>query len=196
MDKGALHSRLLWKLLAIIALTCPLVIAVVWTAIDWFALDYFSSLLEEYNVPTPEKIMDMFLEAAHRYLIWAGLAALLLALLLGYWLIEMILSPLYQMILITQKISAGDYTARLQISSDDEIGKLSRAFNAMTDNLQQVEQLRKKMVVDVAHELRAPLTNIRGYLEALSDGVLPPSQKTVESLNEETLRLGNLAEGA
>jgi len=194
MDKGALHSRLLWKLLAIIALTCPLVIAVVWTAIDWFALDYFSSLLEEYNVPNPEKIMDMFLEAAHRYLIWAGLTALLLALLLGYWLIEMILSPLYQMIVITQKISAGDYTARLQISSDDEIGKLSRAFNAMTDNLQQVEQLRKKMVVDVAHELRAPLTNIRGYLEALSDGVLPPSQKTVESLNEETLRLGNLAE--
>ena len=48
------------------------------------------------------------------------------------------------------------------------------------------------MVVDVAHELRAPLTNIRGYLEAMRDGVVPPSAKVVESLHEETVRLGNL----
>jgi two-component system, OmpR family, sensor histidine kinase BaeS len=50
------------------------------------------------------------------------------------------------------------------------------------------------MVANVAHELRAPLTNMRGYLEALSNGVLPPSQKTFVMLHEETLRLSALTE--
>ncbi len=194
MNRRALRSRLLWKLLAIVAVTCPLVITVVWMAIDWFALDYFSSLLVENNIPDKDKVMDMFLEAAHRYLIWSGLAALILALALSYSLIEMVLRPLYRMMALTRKIAAGDYESRVENPSDDEVGQLGKAFNTMTGNLQKVEQLRRKMVLDVAHELRAPLTNMRGYLEALSDGVLPPSQKIVESLNEETLRLGNLAE--
>lgn len=64
----------------------------------------------------------------------------------------------------------------------------------MTDNLERTEQLRKKMVVNVAHELRAPLTNIRGYLEAMRDGVIEPGSKIVELLHDETLRLGNLSE--
>lgn len=194
LSNGPLRSRLLWKLLAIIALVIALAMAVVWGAIDFFALDYFSYLLDQYNVPDKEKVMEMFLDAAHRYLIWAGLAALIAALVLGYVLIEMVLRPLYRMIALTQKISAGDYTARVQVDSDDEVGQLGKAFNAMTDSLHRVEQLRKRMVVDVAHELRAPLTNIRGYLEALSDGVVAPSRQIVESLNEETLRLGNLTE--
>ena len=194
MNKGALRSRLLWKLLAIIAVTCPLVIAVVWVAIDWFAIDYFSYLLDEKNVPNKEKVMDMFLEAAHRYLIWSGLVALILALAISYNLIEMVLRPLYRMMALTRKIAAGDYASRVENPSEDEVGQLGKAFNTMTDNLQKVEQLRKKMILDVAHELRAPLTNMRAYLEALSDGVLPPSQKNIESLNEETLRLGNLTE--
>lgn len=50
------------------------------------------------------------------------------------------------------------------------------------------------MVIDVAHELRTPLTNIRGYLEALSDGVVAPSKETMESLQEETIRLAQLVE--
>jgi len=48
-------------------------------AIDWFALDYFSYLLDENNVPNKEKVMDMFLKAAHRYLLWSGLNTVRLA---------------------------------------------------------------------------------------------------------------------
>jgi signal transduction histidine kinase len=98
------------------------------------------------------------------------------------------------MMLVTEKIAHGDYTARVSISSQDEIGRLAASFNRMADSLQRVEQLRKTMVVDIAHELRSPLTNMRGYLEALRDGVLPPSTKTIELLHEETLRLAHLAE--
>lgn len=194
MNKGPLRSRLLWKLLAIIALTDVLVIGIVWAGIDWFALDYFSSLLDENNVPHQEKVMEMFLEAAHRYLIGSGVVALILALGVSYSLIEMVLQPLYRMTALTHKIAVGDYSSRVAEPAEDEVGRLGKAFNTMTDHLQKVEELRKKMVLDVAHELRAPLTNMRGYLEALSDGLLPPSQQVLQSLNEETLRLGNFSE--
>lgn len=194
LDNRAAQSRLVWKLLGIIALSIPLALVIVWLAIDFFALDYFSSLLEQFGVPKKYDVMKMFLDAVHRYLLWAGIAALALALIVSFVLIKMILRPLYQMIAITGKISHGDYTGRVQVSSEDEIGELGKSFNMMIDNLNRLEQLRKKMVVDVAHELRAPLTNMLGYLEALGDGVLPPSPKVLGSLHEETLRLSNLAE--
>jgi two-component system sensor histidine kinase BaeS len=53
----------------------------------------------------------------------------------------------------------------------------------MTNSLDKFERMREDMVANVAHELRAPLTNMRGYLEALKNGVLPPSQKTLELLH-------------
>jgi signal transduction histidine kinase len=94
----------------------------------------------------------------------------------------------------TRKIAAGDYSARVPIKSQDEVGQLAEAFNRMADSLQQIEQLRKSMTIDVAHELRTPLTNIQGYLEALIDGVVSASRKTYELLLEETLRLVRLVE--
>ena len=156
-----LFSQLLTKLLGAILLVIVLATFIVWVAIDFFALDYFAGMLDKYKVPKKNEVLEMFLKAAHRGLVWASLGALVLGLALSVLLIRMILSPLYQMIGITGKIAHGDYTSRIRITSRDEIGELGAAFNAMTDNLQRIELLRKKMVIDVAHELRGPLTNIR-----------------------------------
>lgn len=194
MAPNALFSRLLTKLLAVIALALVLATVIVWAAIDFFALEHFSGLLDQYQVPKKDEVMEMFLDAAHRGVILAGLGALTLGLVSSFLLIRVILGPLYQMIGVTRNIAQGDYATRVGIASRDEIGALGASINAMTDNLQRIEQLRKKMVVDVAHELRGPLTNIRGYLEALNNGVLSPSRDVVEALNEETLRLSNLAD--
>jgi signal transduction histidine kinase len=98
------------------------------------------------------------------------------------------------MIDITKKIAQGDYSAKVPVRSQDEVGQLASAFNQMADSLKKVEQLRKTMVLDVAHELRTPLTNMKGYLEALLDGALPPSRENLESLQEETGRLVRLVE--
>jgi signal transduction histidine kinase len=57
-----------------------------------------------------------------------------------------------------------------------------------------IERLRKNMVADIAHELRTPLTNLRGYLEGLSDSVIPPSPDTFRMLEQEVLRLVHLVE--
>jgi signal transduction histidine kinase len=68
------------------------------------------------------------------------------------------------------------------------VGQLAHAFNRMAESLEKIQNLRRNLMIDVAHELRTPLTNIRGYLEALKDGVLPPSSGTFSMLQDETLR--------
>ena len=186
--------RLLWKLLGVNILIVAFVIIVVWLAVDYLAADYFVVLMQKYNI-SPTSSHEMFVAAIHRYLIWASLAAIILLVTLSYIFMQRVLTPLTQMTRITGQIAEGDYTADLVIKTKDEVGELARAFKRMAHSLQRIEQLRKTMVVDVAHELRTPLTNIQGYLEALIDDVVPPSQETIELLQEETHRLVRLVEG-
>ena len=185
--------RLLWKLLAIHVLVIGLVILVVWLTIDYLAADYFMALMKQYKI-SPTDVHQMFLHAAHRYLLWASVAAFVLALVLSLLLTRRVLSPLGRLIEMTSRISSGDYSARVDLAHGGEFTMLASAFNRMADSLERIEQMRKTMVVDVAHELRTPLTNIRGYLEALSDGVIPHSTPLFQSLHEETLRLVRLVD--
>jgi signal transduction histidine kinase len=188
-----MKNRLLWKLVGINVAVIGTVILVVWLAIDYLAAGYFTVLMDKYHI-SPNEAHAMFLDAVHRYLIWASLSALGLALVLSFWLTKRVLRPLSRMSAVTRRLAAGDYSARVGIGGEDEIGRLGQAFDRMADNLARIEGLRKQMVADAAHELRTPLTNIRGYLEALCDGVIAPSQETLEMLHSEVLRLVKLAE--
>ena len=186
-------KSLLWKLLGINIITIGFVIIIVWLAVDYLAADYFVTLMKKYNI-SPTSSHQMFIDAVHRYLIWASIGALVLSLVLSFLLTRRVLAPLTRMTDVTRKIASGDYSDRVPVTSHDEVGQLAEAFNRMAESLQNIEQLRKTMTIDVAHELRTPLTNIRGYLEALSDAVIIPSRETFALLQEETLRLVNLVE--
>jgi two-component system sensor histidine kinase BaeS len=186
-------TRLLWKLLGIHLAIIATVILVIWLAIDYRAADYFMVLMDRFHI-SPGEMNQLFLNAVHRYLIWATLLALTLAVALSFLLTRKVLRPLSQMAEVTRRVAAGDYSARVPVASSDEVGSLAADFNRMADSLARVEQLRKTMVADAAHELRTPLTNVRGYLEALRDGVLPPSSDTFEMLHSEVLRLVRLSE--
>jgi signal transduction histidine kinase len=188
-----MRNRLIWKLLGIHIPVIALVIVVMWLAIDYLAADYFMVLMDKYDI-SPTETQEMFLDAVHRYLIWASLAAVALAGVSSFMLTRKVLQPLSRMADVTREVAAGNFAVRVPVDSGDEIGQLADAFNRMSNSLERVEQLRKAMVADVAHELRTPLTNVRGYLEALSDGVLPPSAETFAILQQEILRLVRLAE--
>lgn len=188
-----MKQRLLWKLLLINVPVIAVIILVIWLAIDQLAATYFMVLMEKYMV-APTETHQAFLAAVHRYLIWASLAALALAFVLSYLLTRRVLRPLSEMTGITRELASGRFSTRVEVLSQDEVGQLGLAFNRMADSLAQVEQLRKTMVADLAHELRTPLTNLRGYLEALSDEVLPPSRETFGVLQQEILRLVHLVE--
>jgi two-component system sensor histidine kinase BaeS len=183
-----------WKLM--LATTVPVIAVItgiIWLAFDQLAADYFMVLMDKYMV-SPTETHRAFLTAVHRYLLWASLAALVVAFLLSYLLTRRILRPLRQMSDASRRIASGDFSPRIDIQAHDEIGALGNAFNRMSDSLEKVEKLRKSMVSDVAHELRTPLTNLRGYLEGLSDGVITPDKATLAMLQQEILRLVSLVE--
>ena len=193
------RSRLIWKLLGIFAFVIGLLMALVWLAVDYLAADYFSVLMEEYHI-SPDASHAMFVEAIHAYLIWASLGGVLMAGILSFWLLKRALKPLMSMTASTRRISSGDYSARVMVGSGagggrgDEVGQLAEAFNRMAGNLERLEGLRRELMIDVAHELRTPLTNMRGYLEALVDGVLPPTKENFKLLQTDTLRIVHLTE--
>jgi signal transduction histidine kinase len=189
-----MRIRLHWKLMLVT--TVPVIavtIGIIWLAFDQLAADYFMVLMDKYMV-SPTDTHRAFLTAVHYYLLWASLVALLLAFLLSYLLTRRVLRPLSQMIDASRQIASGNFAARVDVDPGDEIGELGIAFNRMGDSLEQLERLRKTMVADVAHELRTPLTNLRGYLEGLSDGVIPPDKQTLDMLQQENLRLVSLVE--
>ena len=105
-----MRGSVLWKLLAINVPIIALVIMVVWLTIDYLAADYFAVLMEKYNI-SPAETHQMFLDAVHRYLIQASLAAVALGLILSLLLTRKVLKPLSRMAEVTRRVAAGDYTA-------------------------------------------------------------------------------------
>lgn len=184
---------LIFKLLMINLVVLGFAMAIVWGAIDTLAAGYFVTLMEKYNI-SPKPAHSMFVGAIHRYMIWASVSAVLLAAALSFVMTRRVLSPLVKMNAISKEIGAGNYDVQVPVNSSDEVGQLAGAFNRMAGNLQKVEMLRKTLMIDVAHELRTPLTNIRGYLEAIHDGVLPPSVENIALLQAESGRLSRLVE--
>jgi two-component system sensor histidine kinase BaeS len=89
-------------------------------------------------------------------------------------------------------MTQGQVEQRVKVTSDDEIGKLASAFNLMSQEVTRVNQLRKQMTADIAHDLRTPLTVIAGYIESMQDGVLQPTPQRLALIYAEIERLQNL----
>ncbi|MFE1955941.1 sensor histidine kinase [Streptomyces sp. NPDC059524] len=125
------------------------------------------------------------LAAAPTVAVAAGvaLAAVLGALLLS----RAVLRPVRAMTVAAKGLGAGDLGRRVPVSGRDEIAQLGGAFNRMADSIQAGEDRQRRLTGDIAHELRTPLANLRGYLEALRDGVVEPTPELLASLHEETL---------
>ena len=128
-----------------------------------------------------------------RLLIAAAMAGLV-ALALSWALSRRLLGPVEALTAAARRLGTGDLSARVPVRGADEIGQLARAFNAMAENLARQESLRRTLVTDVAHELRSPLTHLRGQLEAVEDGLVPASPETVRSLREEVMLLARLVD--
>ncbi|MCB2190775.1 MAG: HAMP domain-containing protein [Deltaproteobacteria bacterium] len=191
MRKIKWHTGLLGKLMSINLLVVLCAMGITWWALDSLSANYFMTLMKKFNISS-EATNTMFLEAVHRYLIWAGIGAIVLATLLSLWLMRRVLRPLLSMNRLTRVMAHGDFEQRVPQGPADEIGELADSFNEMAASLQRLENLRRNMVIDVAHELRTPITNIQGYLEGIQDGVLEPDPETLDLLHEEAVRLSKL----
>lgn len=129
-----------------------------------------------------------------RFLIWGGLLALAIALVLTFVVSDLILAPVQALSVAVRRLGQGDLSHRVRIKSKGELGELALAFNSMATELERTEKLRRNLVADTAHELRTPLSNLRGYLEAIRDGVVKPDPAAIDSLYEEVALLSRLVE--
>jgi two-component system sensor histidine kinase BaeS len=142
--------------------------------------------------PSPRE--KEFAGALDRGILAVAAAAAALAILLTALLSKRIFGPIESLTRAARAMEAGERDRRVGTAGEDEVGELARAFDAMADAVARQEELRRRLVADVAHELRAPLTNIRGQIEAMQDGLVPPQPAALESLHEETMALARLAD--
>ncbi len=126
-------------------------------------------------------------------LIGALLIAIMLATITGRFLARRISRPLEKVAIAAQAVAAGDLRGQVPSKSGtQELDDLSQAFNSMTRNLRQFDQVKNAFIADVTHELRTPLTVINGTIETLEDGALDDLEgrgPLLASMQNETNRL-------
>ncbi|MCM8709582.1 HAMP domain-containing histidine kinase [Clostridium sp. SYSU_GA19001] len=108
-------------------------------------------------------------------IIWAtALFAVIISSFIIYYFSErIIIKPLAAINAVAKKISKGEVEKRVKINSNDEIGELAESFNYMADSLEKVEKARRDFISNVSHEIRSPITSIKGFIGGILDGVIP-----------------------
>ncbi|BBN97618.1 sensor histidine kinase [Sporolactobacillus terrae] len=141
------------------------------------------------------KKMDTSLAHLRGLLLLSGIGAFLLAIGL-IWMMSNVLSrPLLQMQKMTKKMAEGNLGTRLTVKSRDEIGALGRAINDLAARLQRYRDSRQAFFSTISHELRTPVTYLKGYAKALNDGLVDSDNERKQYLSiiyQESIRLEHL----
>ncbi len=140
------------------------------------------------------EIEEAFLQSVRRSLLLVILGGCLLAVGLGALISYQITRPLRELRQAAAEIASGNLESRVQIRGEDEVAELAHSFNEMARALQAQEERRRQMLADIAHELRTPLSVIRGHLEALLDGLYPLDSAHLAPIYNETILLQRLVE--
>ena len=149
--------------------------------------------LVPYQVnPERAELERAFLRRIRRSLWLAGIATACAGLLISILLRRQVTRPLRRLDSATRRIAEGNLNERLDISSSDEFGRLASSFNEMAESLEASERTKKRMIADVAHELRTPIAAVRSALEGLRDGLIEPTEETFTALHNRILLLTRL----
>ena len=124
-----------------------------------------------------------FLNALLYITVIGGMLTVGVAILLAAWLSKRITAPVTALTEATQAIAQGD-TARLPVTTSDELGRMSAAFNRMTSTLETQRDLRRRLINDVSHELNTPLSVIQLEAKGLRDGLQTPERASDHIIKE------------
>jgi two-component system, OmpR family, sensor kinase len=146
-----------------------------------------------YSAPLAD-VMRTVSTVRHEILV-AGAIALLLALVAGYLVARALARRVKRLELAAKQVAAGDFSRPIPVDSTDELGQLAVAFNEMQQQLQQLEQARKKFIATASHELRTPVFSLGGFLELLEDEELDAEtrRRFLDQVRDQVQRLGKLS---
>ena len=150
------------------------------------------------NNPTPgteTMLTDLrvnYRAALSQSLLWAVAVAALIAGGTSFFITRQVVSPLRRMGRASERIATGNYKERLDVSGPGEVGSLAQSFNQMAQALETSEAQRVELIRNLAHEVRTPLTNLRGYLEGLEEGLFEADEETFTASKRQVTRLEKL----
>lgn len=137
--------------------------------------DTDSLLLIHVDMREQAELLSAFLQWL---IIVSSIAAIVICLVCLY-IAKRVLNPIVEMNHSVKCYSKGDFSQRLTVSGIDEASQLAQSFNEMAEQLRNMDNSRKSFVANVSHELRSPLTSIKGFLEAMQDGTIPQEEHEV-----------------
>ena len=135
-----------------------------------------------------------FRNKSYQAMIFASLFSVLVAILAGFILARLLSRPINSITNAARALKEGNYSARTHMVGDDEIARLGKTFDQMADSVEANRDMERRLVTDVAHELRTPLMAIQSTVEAMIDGVFVADEERLETLNSEVRRLSRLVD--
>ncbi|MGD2059168.1 MAG: ATP-binding protein [Anaerolineales bacterium] len=159
--------------------------------VDGETVGYVLASREAFRQSQAEQLL---LNRVNRTVLFASLGAAGLALVLGLLLARTLTQPIRELTSATEAVAQGHLEQQVPVRSGDELGELARSFNQMSQDLAKAQSLRQQMTADIAHELRTPLSVILSHVDAIEEGVLPPTPETLHVIREETAQLSRLVE--
>ncbi|MEH6944616.1 sensor histidine kinase [Bacillus sp. JJ722] len=184
-----LPKRFLWRLTFI-----NIIVVASFIVLSSWAIYNTACLLVDGMGTMDNQKLNQFDSTLFQYLWIFSITAIVTGSLIHFYLTRTLIRPLRRLIESTKRMKKGQYPTPIEIKSEDEMGQLMGQFNDLVQQLKNNEQHRQKLVSDLSHEFRTPLSNLNGYLNAMKNGVIEGNQKLYQSLHEESKRLINMVE--
>lgn len=160
------------------------------------------SLIGVIRLAVPLTEVEHELGIVNRVFILGGVLAVAVTLVIGYFISKSISLPIRKMEETASSIAKGDFSKRVDVETDDELGRLAGSLNQMADelqvmieNLKKLDQIRTDFVANVSHELKTPLTSIKGFIETLEDGAIDDKENArrfLSIIKKHAERLSNI----
>lgn len=140
-------------------------------------------------------IRGLLMKVARLYLLSACIPIIVMFFAL-YFMTYRMTKPIKIMSGAARAMAKGDFSKRIPVTSDDEIGELAASFNQMTNSLARLEEMRKSFIANVSHELKTPMTTIGGFIDGIIDGTIEPEKQKyyLEIVSEEIKRLSRMVQ--
>lgn len=152
--------------------------------VGWVAMVPFGKAVEPGR--------DHFVQQQRHALMLIVVVSLVVVALLTFFFTRGILNRVRSLTAGTRALSSGDFSARIEVGRQDELGRLAQDFNRMAQALEHNERSRRGFMADISHELRTPLAVVRAEVEAIQDGIRPVTPQSLDVIHQEVGRLDKL----
>lgn len=138
--------------------------------------------------------LGVFLGEILRMIVISSISVIILSFIVAFLVAMKMVRPLRQMSIVAKKIGSGDFTARVPVTTNDEIGQLATELNNMAKSISAQESIQRSFTANVSHELKTPMTSIAGFIDGILDGTIGPDQQDyyLKLVSDEVKRLSRL----